>query len=59
MRDLSSGAYIGYGPAALVTTAKPISGVDVVVTIFGDFWQVSAKQLAFFIENQCYGQFFA
>jgi hypothetical protein len=34
-------------------------GVVVMITIFSDFRQFSAKKLAFFLKNQCYDQNFA
>jgi hypothetical protein len=34
-------------------------GVDVMITIFCDFPQFSAKKLAFFLKNQCFDQFFS
>jgi hypothetical protein len=33
-------------------------GVDVMINIFGDFCQFSAKKMAFFFKNQCYDHFF-
>jgi hypothetical protein len=33
-------------------------GADVMITIFGDFWQFSAKELALFSKDQCYDQSF-
>jgi hypothetical protein len=32
------------------------TGVDVMITIFCDFWQFSAKQIGVFLKNQCYDQ---
>jgi hypothetical protein len=37
---------------------KSAPGVDVMITIFCDFRQFSAKKLAFFVKNQCYDQNF-
>jgi hypothetical protein len=34
-------------------------GVDVMITIFCDFCQFSAKKLCVFLKNQCYAQIFA
>jgi hypothetical protein len=34
-------------------------GADVMITIFCDFRQFSAKQIAVFLKNQCYDQIFA
>jgi hypothetical protein len=34
-------------------------GVDVMITIFCDFWQFSAKKIGVFLKNQCYDQIFA
>jgi hypothetical protein len=36
-----------------------VPGVDVMITIFCDFWQISAKKLAFFAKTQCCDQNFA
>jgi hypothetical protein len=32
-------------------------GVDVIITIFCDFCQFSAKKIGVFLKNQCYGNF--
>jgi hypothetical protein len=34
-------------------------GVDVMVAIFCDFWQFSAKKIGVFLKNQCYDQLFS
>jgi hypothetical protein len=34
-------------------------GVDVMITIFCDFRQFSAKKIGVFLKNQCYDQFFS
>jgi hypothetical protein len=34
------------------------SGVDVMITIFGDFRQFSGEQIGVFLKNQCYDQIF-
>jgi hypothetical protein len=34
------------------------SGVDVMITIFGDFRQFSAEKIGVFLKNQCYDQIF-
>jgi hypothetical protein len=34
-------------------------GVDVMITIFCDFWQFSAKKIGVFLKNQCYDQLFS
>jgi hypothetical protein len=36
-----------------------ITGVDVMITVFGDFRQFSAKKIGVFIKTQCYDQIFA
>jgi hypothetical protein len=36
-----------------------IPGTDVMITIFCDIWQFLAKNLAFFLKNQCYDHLFA
>jgi hypothetical protein len=38
----------GAGPGQDVVAPKSRAGTDVMITIFGDFWQLSAKKLAFF-----------
>jgi hypothetical protein len=35
------------------------SGVDVMITIFCDFYPFSAKKIAVFLKNQCYDQNFS
>jgi hypothetical protein len=35
------------------------SGVDVMITIFCDFPQFSAKEIGVFLKYQCYDQFFS
>jgi hypothetical protein len=36
-----------------------VPGVDVMITIFCDLCQFSAKKIGVFLKNQCYGQIFA
>jgi hypothetical protein len=53
--------YVEPIPRWLITIPAPRSrqpGVDVMITIFCDFRQFSAKKLAFFLKNQCYDHFF-
>jgi hypothetical protein len=47
--------YIGISVVILV---KTFPGVDVMITIFCDFWQFSAKKIGVFLKNQCYDQNF-
>jgi hypothetical protein len=47
------------GEQPQLTRASHLSGVDVMITIFCDFWKFSAKKLAFLIKKQCYDQNFA
>jgi hypothetical protein len=35
------------------------AGADVMITIFCDFGQFSAKKIGVFLKNQCYDQIFA
>jgi hypothetical protein len=39
--------------------AQPKPGVDVMITIFGDFSQFSAKKIGVFLKYQCYDQLFS
>jgi hypothetical protein len=43
----------------LTFSLKFRTGVDIMITIFCDFRQFSAKKLALFLKNQCYDQTFA
>jgi hypothetical protein len=36
------------------STAEQMPGVDVMITIFCDFCQFSAKKIGVFLKNQCY-----
>jgi hypothetical protein len=46
-------------PLEIVKARYIKPGVDVMITIFGDFRQFSAKKLAFFCKTQFYDQNFA
>jgi hypothetical protein len=54
---LQSWPWIWTGHQVICQTC--FAGVDVVITIFCDFPQFSAKKLVFFLNKHCYDQMFA
>jgi hypothetical protein len=59
MKEMLDQEFIPFSQLETICRPAGWPGIDVMITIFGDFWQFLAKKLAFFHKNQWYDKIVA